>query len=77
MPRAAVRTLEELACLDSAEVTEGYADGLLNEPCGDNRSHSYWHGWRNGRVDGGHASKDEAQSALAREYVATMRERKA
>jgi hypothetical protein len=76
MTRAPARTLEEVAAFDAAEIMEGYRDGRANEPCGDNRSPSYWHGWRNGRVDGGHAPKDEAQAALAREYVAMTRERK-
>lgn len=59
----------ELDGLDEVEMREGYLDGFKNEPCGDNWSRSYWHGWRNGMVDGGHAKGDEAQRALAHDYV--------
>lgn len=53
---------------------EGYRDGLAGdvEP-GDNRSLSYWHGWRNGAVDGGHREKDEAQAILAKAMVGRWR----
>ena len=65
--------LEELDTLDRAEVLEGYFDGRAGEPePGDNRSRSYWHGWRNGALDGGHRKKDEAQAALARAYLAAQ-----
>ena len=60
-----VTTLEELNSLDDKEVIEGYFDGFEDWPCGDNRSRAYWHGWRNGRVDGGHAQPDHAQQLLA------------
>jgi hypothetical protein len=60
----------DLSALDPTEVVEGYMDGLAgdSEP-GDNRSPAYWHGWRNGAVDGGHRSKDEAQAILARRVL--------
>ena len=62
----------QLDCLDDAEVIEGYNDGRRNEPePGDNRSYSYWHGWRNGMVDGGHAEPDRFQQALAKDVVQT------
>lgn len=62
--------LVDLDTLDSAEVIEGYHDGYEGFPePGDNRSRSYWHGWRNGAVDGGHREKDDAQAILAHEYV--------
>lgn len=61
-----IPTLSELADLDGAELLEGYHDGRAGEPePGDNRSLSYWHGWRNGAVDGGHREKDPEQAALA------------
>ena len=61
-----IMTLEELDLLNDEEVIEGYFDGRANEPePGGNRSKSYWHGWRNGMVDGGHAEKDAAQAILA------------
>lgn len=67
-----VETLDDLSTLDTAEVVEGYLDGLkaAAEP-GNNRSRSYWHGWRNGVVDGGFRQIDEAQRRLAREVVAS------
>jgi hypothetical protein len=68
--RVPVADVAALADLDPAEVVEGYHDGLAGdaEP-GDNRSPSYWHGWRNGAVDGGHREKDAAQAALAHDVV--------
>lgn len=71
-----VETLEDLATLDMDEVREGYADGFNGWPePGNNRSRSYWHGWRNGAVDGGHREKDAAQSALANAYSEYQRSR--
>ncbi len=62
-----VTSLEELDALDGAEIVEGYSDGRMNEPePSGNRSKSYWHGWRNGMTDGGHALIDDAQRQLAR-----------
>jgi hypothetical protein len=67
-----VRTIADLDTLDHDEIVEGYMDGFGGEPePGNNRSRSYWHGWRNGAVDGRHREKDEAQAALAREVVAS------
>ena len=45
------------------------------EILGNNRSRSYWHGWRNGRVDGGHDKGDQAMQALARAVVGRERMR--
>jgi ribosome modulation factor len=71
---APVRTLADLDTLDDAEVVEGYRDGLANEPePGNNRSRSYWHGWRNGMSDRGLRAIDEAQRELARAVVARSR----
>lgn len=64
--REPVTSLSDLRRLDVAEMLEGYKDGREGWACGDNRSRSYWHGWRNGQVDGGHAKPDAAQIALAR-----------
>lgn len=70
MTRLPITTLTELAELDEAEILEGYRDGYDGDPePGDNRSFSYWHGWRNGAVDGGHREKDDAQAILAYEFV--------
>lgn len=63
--REPVTSPEELALLDSAEIVEGYLDGFNGdaEP-GDNRSKSYWHGWRNGAGDR-NRTVDAAQRKLA------------
>lgn len=62
-----VRRLEDLVTLDDEEVLDGYRDGLRGEPePGNNRSRSYWHGWRNGAVDSGRRRSDDAQRELAR-----------
>ena len=62
----------ELAALDQAEVLEGYRDGLAGDRCGDNRSRSYWHGWRNGISDKA-GTADADQHALARSLRALPR----
>jgi len=65
-----VWTVADLETLDDAEIIEGYHDGRANEPePGNNRSRSYWHGWRNGMADGGHRKGDAAQAALAHEVI--------
>lgn len=70
MTREPVTTTDELALLDGDEIIEGYRDGRRGEPePGDNRSKAYWHGWRNGAVDGGHREKDAAQAELARNVL--------
>lgn len=67
---APVTTLDDLATLDEAEMLEGYWDGFKGAPePGNNRSRSYWHGWRNGAVDGRHRQGDAAQAELARAVV--------
>ena len=68
-----VRTMAELDLLDDDEIVEGYRAGLhapfgTPEP-GSDKSRSYWHGWRNARVDSGFAVSDGAQRQLSREYV--------
>ena len=73
-----VTTLAELDALDSGETAEGYNDGRANEPPpSGNRSKSYWHGWRNGMVDGGHMPIDPAMRELARLVVVQPRLRPA
>jgi len=69
-----VTTLADLATIDDAECIDGYWDGRENAPQpGNNRSRSYWHGWRNGMVDSRHMEKDDAQAELARVYIAHQR----
>jgi hypothetical protein len=71
---APVRTKDELNLLDEDEMVAGYRAGFggAAEP-GSDRSRSFWHGWRNGRVDGKHDEIDHHQIALAREVVGRYR----
>jgi hypothetical protein len=64
-----VSTIADLETLDEDEILEGYQDGMNNFPCGDNRSRSYWHGWRNGMADFRHIPSDESMWRLANEAV--------
>lgn len=65
-----VRIIAAFENMTEDEIIEGYYDGLKNEPePKGNRSQSYWHGWRNGMVDGRHAKPDEAQRDLARDAI--------
>lgn len=60
-----VRTIADFHCLDEGEVMIGYMDGVQGLSfleAATNRS--YWHGWRNGAVDGGFIAPDEAQIKL-------------
>ncbi len=67
--RQPVTTVSELNTLDTHEMIDGYCAGLDGEPePGNNRSKSYWHGWRNGNADRTHTS-DAAMAILAREIV--------
>ncbi|MGW9331586.1 hypothetical protein [Bosea sp. NPDC055594] len=56
--REPVISLMDLARLDDSEMAEGFRDGADGLPCGDNRSRSYWHGWRQGSRDHGHRAKN-------------------
>ena len=70
--RTPITKAADLDTLDDAELLEGYFDGFDGEPePGDNRSLSYWHGWRNGSVDGKHRKPDAAQGALIRDVTRT------
>ena len=62
--RHEVTTLDELATLDSDECVAGYNAGRKNVADFTQRSKSYWHGYLNGLVDGGHAHPSEAQRKL-------------
>lgn len=65
MSRLPINRCNQLSKLITQEVIEGYIDGRNGEPePGDNRSYSYWHGWRNGAADGGHRPIDQAQREL-------------
>jgi hypothetical protein len=75
--RGPVITVDELDLLDADEMRQGYTDGRAGDPePGDNRSKAYWHGWRNGAVDGGHRETDAAGRALARAYLDRERHRR-
>lgn len=60
------------------EMLEGYFDGLRGEPePGRNRSHSFRHGWKNGRDDRTKSPRasssyihDEAKQAVAADVAA-------
>lgn len=65
-----IETVGDFRCLDDGEVLEGYFDGFHNAPPpGSDRSRSYWHGWRNGRVDAGLAEADPPYLALRRAFL--------
>lgn len=64
-----VRTKSDLESLDESEIIEGYRDAFDGLLCGNNRSRSYWHGWRNGYSDKNHIQPDNAQMQLASEIV--------
>lgn len=65
-----VQTVDDFRTLDDGEILEGYLDGFHGEaaPC-SGRSRSYWHGWRNGRVDSGHCLPDAAYLALVDAFL--------
>lgn len=71
--RRPVATMLDLSTLDEAEIVEGYRDGFAGWDCGNNRSRSYWHGWRNAQSDRGKTKPDDAQANLVREYLARPR----
>jgi hypothetical protein len=61
-PVTCVRDLEHL---DAQEVAIGYHHGVFG-CCPPTSAHSraYWHGYRNGAVDGGHCEESEDQRAF-------------
>lgn len=61
-----VVTAEDLATLDNCEMLQGWHYGREGPPEPHNVTRSFWHGWRNGMVDGGWANLDEPQRTLAR-----------
>ncbi len=64
---APVTTLDDLDSLCVHEVVEGYQDGRDGEPePGNNRTRSYWHGWRVGQMDSGRMPVPPEHRALAR-----------
>ncbi len=70
--REPVRTVADLKTLDEDEMLEGFLDGFAGEPePGDNRSRSYWHGWKNGHHDRYGGPTDAAAQQLAHEVVSS------
>lgn len=71
---APVTEVRELCGLDDDQVLGGYMAGFRGdpEPVASVFSRSWWHGWRNGAVDGGHRDKDAAQAILAQAFVAAQ-----
>lgn len=69
-----VTDVRDLCGLDDAHVLAGYRAGFHGEPepVASVYSRSWWHGWRNGAVDGGHRTSDAAQAILARAFVAAQ-----
>ena len=68
--RVPIDTASQLQFLDNTQVLAGYLAGLQYSPLPPlDCSYSYWHGWRNGQVDGGWMQKDEAQAALAHDVL--------
>ena len=64
-----VKTIADFRCLDESEVMIGYMDGVQGLSfLGSSMNRSYWHGWRNGAVDGGFIVPDEAQVELQKEF---------
>ncbi len=64
-----VATVSDFRTLDESDVLLGYLEGFEGgaRP-GSGFSRSFWHGWRNGMVDAGHAEADDAQLLLADEF---------
>lgn len=67
-----VRNVADFHSLDEAEVLIGYMDGIAGLSLDHEVSRSYWHGWRNGLVDGGFIEADEAQLELDAAFSAPM-----
>lgn len=69
-----VSQLSDLDSLDESEMVEGYRAGLRNKQLPETYTRSYWHGWRNGMVDGRHMARDAAQGLLAERLVSNRPE---
>lgn len=67
-------SIKELDALDEEECVAGYLSGLKGSPePGNDKSKSYWHGWRNGMIDKGHIPIDGAADNLVKEFVRRQR----
>lgn len=66
-----VKTIADFRTLDEGEILCGYLDGMSGSTCSLSKvSRSYWHGWRNGLVDGGFAEQDDPQLDLEAQFTA-------
>lgn len=68
-----VTTVAELQTLSEESMVRGYRAGLGNSANFTERERSYWHGYLNGLVDGGHAKISPEQAELARAVVASRK----
>lgn len=69
---APVLTLADFRQLDDGEVLAGYFDGFHGRPPpGSHRSRSFWHGWRNGRIDAGYDAPGLAHRMLEQAFQLT------
>jgi hypothetical protein len=69
-----VSTVQDLKLLDETDMMNGYLSGFHGDPIpGSDKSRSFWHGWRNGQVDGGFAKSDDAQRSLVRGLMIKQR----
>ncbi|MBP0614649.1 hypothetical protein [Jiella mangrovi] len=66
-----VENISDFKNLDEGEILCGYMDGISGSPCTLSKvSRSYWHGWRNGLVDGGFTEQDDSQLRLEAQFSA-------
>jgi hypothetical protein len=64
-----VETIADFRTLDECEILCGYLDGMSGSRCTLSEvSRSYWHGWRNGLVDGGFTERDIPQLRLEAQF---------
>ena len=70
-----ISTKDEFEKINDGECISGYKSGLRGgEKPSSLHSKSFWHGWRNGMVDGGHMRIDSEMRQLAREVVGDVLE---
>jgi hypothetical protein len=68
-----VENIADFRSLDEGEILCGYLDGMNGSPCTLSEvSRSYWHGWRNGLVDGGFTLRDISQLRLEAQFCALL-----
>lgn len=71
-----ISTLAQLDALDQDAIVLGYRHGLREVADHTRTDQAYWHGYMNAHSDRNGYSTP-AQQQLAREYVASMRQKKA